>query len=337
VVRIIHCNCKSQLTQLSQCNNRQSKQWVWGFKIRRKFLAFICVSIFLQACSPAPRRNLSAFEKKTDLDWFVSQLEENYAPLRYKCKEYGFDWEAMKNHYYEEVRATKTNEAFYRVIARFIAEFKDGHLSAVLLSSGLPNRTKLAYLGFDGERSGSNLVVREILPTEARDPKYPIFVGDEISKLNGKPLPEILREEFIPYRNLGQDESNLTALMPKIFNRYSLFEEMPTELFAELTVVRDDVEMPNPVRLPWVVKDLYSFTREQQEAAAQKKSKKSGEEEDEFVLPDFNFFQIASELLIEQRKISPEFLKWILPSHAEFDYRNSFVFLDSTPTWGSHT
>jgi hypothetical protein len=112
----------------------------------------------LTACDPVPRRTLSAEEKAADMAWVYSQFGENYAPLELKQKLYGFDYEELKVRYLEAAKATKTNDEFYRLMMKFVAEFKDAHTSAALTNASLPNRAQTAFLGFSGIRHGEVLL-----------------------------------------------------------------------------------------------------------------------------------------------------------------------------------
>lgn len=233
-----------------------------------------------QACGPAPRRTLTSDEKVADLYWIYSQFGNNYAPLEYKQKTHQFSYEELKKKYVAEAQATQTNDEFYALMYRFVAEFKDAHTSASIMNSDLPGRAKVAYLGFSGVRKGDNLVVQELLPTMVSDDsKYPIQKGAVITKLDGVPLKEIVTKELVGQRNLGQDETNLTYHMNKIFNRISTFHKMPSKENAIVTIKNGDGEVD--VTVPWITKDLRTFKLEQEQAEAAKKDDKEKEKEKE--------------------------------------------------------
>ncbi|MEO5970148.1 MAG: PDZ domain-containing protein, partial [Bdellovibrionia bacterium] len=192
---------------------------------------------FLIGCEPVPRRNLSLEDKRADMEWLYSQFNENYAPLNYKEGLHGFNYQRMKEDYLQRAVDTKTNEEFYDLMFQFVASFKDAHTSMTLSPGTLPGRAKVAYLGFSGKRKGNALVVTEILPTiDPSDKKYPVQVGDLITKLDGKPLVDVVREDMVRYRDLGQNESNLTFHMNRIFNRISIVNGAPLKPDAVLTL-----------------------------------------------------------------------------------------------------
>jgi C-terminal processing protease CtpA/Prc len=262
--------------------------------------------VILGACDPIPSKVLTTTQKEADMKWMFSVFDENYAPLEYKAKRYGFNYEELKTKYLNLATATGTNDEFYHVMKRFVAEFKDAHTSASLSDGGYPNRSKIAYLGFSGKRNGDTFVVTEVLPTlKKAGSHFPIHEGDEITELDGKPLTQWINENSINLENLGQPNSNLTFHMNRLFTRVSLSQELPKEPSAILTVkkrglmdllvkrLRDevgdqfDIALPGQednvkrVTVPWIVKDSYDFKKEQKEASKGKPSMEAEDSDEE--------------------------------------------------------
>ena len=219
----------------------------------------------LTACEPVPRRTLSAEEKIADMEWVFSEFGANYGPLEYKAARLGFNVEDLKNRYRDAARATANNDEFYLLLHRFVAEFKDAHTKGDLMNSELPGRGTTAYLGFTGERRGDVLYVKELLPTTTSSSAYPIQVGDSIVTLDGKDLATAVREQLVAYRDLGNDESNLTFHFNKLFTRVSTHTPLPTAENAVLTV-KNSAGVVRTEVLPWIVKDLATFESEQARA-----------------------------------------------------------------------
>ncbi len=258
----------------------------------RGLILGLFLTLFI-ACDPVPSKILTPAQKEADMKWVYSIFEENYAPLEYKAKRYGFNFEELKTKYLDLAAATATNDEFYLLMRRFVAEFKDAHTSASLNDGGFPNRSKIAYLGFSGKRKGNSFLVTEVLPTlKKKGSHFPINEGDEITELDGKPLIQWIEEGVVSLEHLGQPDSNLTFHMNRLFTRVSLAQTLPTETSAILTVkklgmvgllkkrLRDEIgdelgidfgtdgEEGDVSRLtvPWIVKDMYDFKKEQKEA-----------------------------------------------------------------------
>jgi hypothetical protein len=260
----------------------------------------------LGACDPIPSKVLTPSQKEADMKWMFSIFDENYAPLEYKATRYGFNYEDLKVKYLGLAAATATNDEFYLVMKRFVAEFKDAHTTASLSDGGFPNRSKIAYLGFSGKRKGNSFLVTEVLPTLKKPGShFPIHEGDEITELDGKPLTKWIEESSVNLENLGQPNSNLTFHMSRLFTRTSLSQELPKEVSAVLTIKKpglmdllmkkikeefgDELEIRLPgqdvevkkVTVPWIVKDSYDFRKEQKEANKGKAAVDLDESDDE--------------------------------------------------------
>ncbi len=299
----------------------------------KKFLTVVLgVSVLgIAACDPIPRRTLSLEEKKADLFWIYSQFGENYAPMEYKQTRYKFDYTALKDSYLQLAETTTTNEEFYVLMYRFVAEFKDAHTSGTLTASSLPSRTEIAYLGFTGVRRGDHLVVTKLLPTISKDSIYPIKVGQTITQLDGVSLKDVVLNEMVQYRNLGSDEANLTYHMSKIFNRVTTSQKLPTKSNAVLTVLKSDGVSTTQLLVPWIRKDLKVFREEQM--AATPTTDLNGRTQ----IPSDNLnFQISLMALAGQVDLLADWKQILDKTQDGYNPWNSFVFVDSSPDWNSN-
>lgn len=286
-------------------------------------LAGLLVLLFLVSCGPTPRRDLSDFERQTDMYWLFSQFEQHYAPLEYKEKLWQFDYEVHKQNTLNKAQKSQaaSNDDFYLQAHAFVAKFADAHTRAQLTPASLPARAKVAYLGFSGLRKGDNFIVTDFLPTYKADPasltQFPIKKSDQILSIDGKDLKTFFKDELKTYKNLGNEEANYTAFFGSIFQRTSLYEPLPSEGFAELKVKRGEDELL--ITLPWVTKDLYVFNQEQNEAL--KKANPTS-------TPAANQAQAFHLKCFDQRglfsyKLCPE-AQSFLRNHAEFNFWNTF-------------
>src|SRR5687767_10403619 len=101
------------------------------------FLLGVMTLACFSACEPVPFKTLTSDQKRADMFWLYSQFDENYAPLEYKMNLYGFDFKDLKRDYLQKALKTKTNEQFYEVMHRFIAEFRDAHTIGNLNHGGM--------------------------------------------------------------------------------------------------------------------------------------------------------------------------------------------------------
>lgn len=293
-------------------------------KFTKPVLALILALVSASACDPVPRRQLTEKEKIDDLSWVRSKFYAYYAPLSYKEQLYKFTLDQTFEKYKALVAQTKNNDEFYALLLSFVSTFKDAHTSGTLTAASLPGRVKVAYLGFNGKRVGDTLVVTEILPTiDTGKTKYPISVGDKITQLDGVALKDIVMNEMVQSRDLGQPESNLTFHMNRIFNRMSTAVALPAKADAELTFKRNDKE--KKVVLPWVVKDVVNF-RAEQKAAAKKPVESMALASDDTLQIGFLGF---NDQLISPTKIAEKLDR----NSKGYRFWDSFVFLDSVAGW----
>lgn len=285
-------------------------------------LSVALLILWISACSPAPRHTLTTEEKLADLQWIYSTFSENYAPLEYKMSRFGFRFDQLKKETDQAAIATKTNEEFYMVMHGFVAKFRDAHTSSALTDAGLPGRTQVAYVGFGGKRLGNGLLVTSLLPT-MRDGAYPIKLGDKIEKVNGKSLKELVDGQSTQVRNLGQSESNYTALFNRYFSRDSLSAPIPTETDMTLTVSREGRSFE--VTVPWIKKDLYDFAIEQATADRKSASNEKGA----------SIFEIGLNALQGKLDLIPKAYRNIVRGEG-FRFAKSFIYVDDRPNWMSN-
>lgn len=254
------------------------------------------------ACNPAPRHTLTVEERKADLAWLFSQFGQNYAPLTYKEERFNFKFDELKAKYLAEAETTKTNEEFYLLMHRFVAEFKDAHTGGMLMNSNLPDRAKVAYVGFTGERRGDIFVVTELLPTYKKDSNFPIKKDMKITKVDGEPISQAIESVVVPYRHLGQEEANLTEAMAAVFTRLSTKSPLPTKQDMTVTVVDSD-NKETTYTIPWIVKDLAAYELDQKSTTKEdvvKAQNSDGSDPTEFVFLGFDGQPISLKSILKK-------------------------------------
>lgn len=139
-------------------------------------------------------RPFTTAEKIADFRGFVNTLHAGYGPRDYKAQERGLALDVIANRYEAEVAATSSNKEFYYTIARFIAEFKDGHFGVNIPTDHVGSLP----LGFDlvNGRVLLDWVDEERLPKSV----FPFERGDELVAFDGQPITEVLADvkRYIP-------------------------------------------------------------------------------------------------------------------------------------------
>lgn len=254
----------------------------------------LALSTTLAACG-VPTNEATLEQREADLAWVFATFDRNYAPLEWKEKNLGVNFEAVKKECYEKNKTIKTdgetNNKFRALVFECVSKFKDAHTGALQSGDLLPGKAKIAYLGFKTKRSvievtendkttvTEALKIYDFLPTT--DPnEFPLKIGDLITAVDGRDIKTVLLEDIAPYSDLGQESSNLTNAARVFAVRSSMLVSANVPDDVTLTVKRDS--MTFDVKLPWGTKDLFTFAREQKEAAKQKsdlekEKQKSGE------------------------------------------------------------
>ncbi len=220
----------------------------------------------ITACDPAADHVLSGEEKEADMKWLFSIFSNNYAPMEYKESKEGMKFAELKRLYLTRAKRTKTNDAFYRVMYQFVAEFQDAHTAGSIMPANLPDQAKIAYLGFNGVRDGSSFRVTELFPTISKT-DFALQVGDKITHIDGQSVYDYIDANLTPQRNVGSPLANKTMHMYNLFTRLSLNYPMPNKDNVRLTVERASPAPGAPkvqhVTLPWIVRDLFDFRLDQ--------------------------------------------------------------------------
>ncbi|MBK9294477.1 MAG: hypothetical protein IPM57_08530 [Oligoflexia bacterium] len=233
----------------------------------------LLLAAFIAACDPIPGKQLTEQQKIEDMMWLMSRFEEFYAPKEYKERIHKFNFKELRRKYFSLTRETKNNEEFYALMNKYVAEFKDAHVSLTLSASSFAGRARIAYLGVNGVRQGEHYVVTELLPNVSRM-HSPLQIGDVVTHIDHVPVLEYIEKNLVPYRNLGNMNSNHTALMGALFTRVSLKFPIPEQTEVELTVKRLTSKTPEQLKMPWIVKDLADFKLDIEKSTKKKSSLK---------------------------------------------------------------
>jgi C-terminal processing protease CtpA/Prc len=226
----------------------------------------VCVTLMAgvlgsAASYPAADHVLTVEDKVADMQWLFSIFRNNYAPLEYKESRNDFNVEKLQKSYMTRAKRTKTNDEFYRVMAQYVAEFKDAHTGGSVTPAFVPGQATIAYLGISGVRDGYFFRVTDILSSIDKN-NFPIEVGERITEIDGVPLFEYIDKNLVPYRNLGNDLANKTVHMKNLFTRLSLNFPIPEHDDVKLTVLNPSTGKLRNVTLPWIKKDLYDLRLE---------------------------------------------------------------------------
>lgn len=154
--------------------------------MQRWLAAVVCALVL---CAPSAfARPFTTEQKLADFNQLVNVIDAGYGPRDYKANQRGIVLSDLADRYRAEVSATATNDEFYYTVARFIAEFKDGHFG---ISIPTNHRSSLPF-GFDFV--GGQIVLDWVDREKLSEADFPFERGDILVTFNGKPAEQALAE-----------------------------------------------------------------------------------------------------------------------------------------------
>ncbi len=158
------------------------------------FLPAFLISIILGWSAVAAP--LTVEEKTLDFQQLTGRIKSAYGPLVYKKDSLGIDIDLLQANYLRQIQESKTNQDFYYLINKFVAEFHDSHFAAMLPTD------KRSVLPFFVEYIQGKVFIDEVIPELMPADKFPFQKGDELISMNGV-LTEDLLKELMPFVGQG--------------------------------------------------------------------------------------------------------------------------------------
>lgn len=235
---------------------------------RWSVFALVLSAMLFLGCS-LPINQLTAEDRKADLNWAFSIFKQNYAPSELKQKNYGVDLESVEQECLDSAEGEMSNQEFLSLFQKCIHRFKDAHIGALQVNSGfLPEYAQVAHLGFltsrtkvelDGKKENALKIVSRLKGSDTS--AAPLVEDDLIVAINGLPVDQYLKETIVPFIDVGHDEANLTMAAFRFGMRASTDLELPEDLSLQLKVLRGNIDFL--IEIPWIQEDLLSFLHNQ--------------------------------------------------------------------------
>ncbi len=149
---------------------------------------------------------LSHDQKVSDFNQLVELLADEYGPLEYKEKKFGYNFSDLIEENRELIINSNSEEEFFYNIKKFVDTFKDSHLKVFKDSS------KRKVLGFDVDYINQKYLINEIDRSVLSVTKFPFEKGDEIISVNGNPVSRFVSTEIAPYFESQYNERSKAML-----------------------------------------------------------------------------------------------------------------------------
>ena len=211
-----------------------------AMKNNSKILISLIASATLAACvqrkpsSQVKMRPLTKQEAHADFSELVERMRNLYGPLQYKEARLGFKLDDLAKKGHDDIDAAKTETETLGVYAKFLAKFRDAHVSIQFPANST---------GITAYKIGIFLIpVEGKALVAAVDPDLQdqnIAVGDEVVTIDGV-TPFSMLPTILKYRDMANDVSNRQALF-KVLNRPAIITELtPKTSTARLEFAKAD-------------------------------------------------------------------------------------------------
>ncbi|HRK08741.1 MAG TPA: S41 family peptidase [Pseudobdellovibrionaceae bacterium] len=238
-------------------------------------LAAFGLGITLIGCG-YPGRDLGPVEKAAEIEWLYGTFERNYAPAEWKADAQGpipgVTLAQAKQDCLAQSATIQKADEFMAHMSRCVNRFADAHTRISGMGQVLPETIQVAHLGFQTQlvrfdantdeakppRLEYGLRVVQILPTTT-DTKFPVKEGDLITKVDGRDVQVYLREELMPYFNLGHEPASLVMSGQAFALRDSSTAPLPKAQDVSLEINREGTLVS--VQLPWNHIDHVEFNK----------------------------------------------------------------------------
>lgn len=237
-------------------------------------ITVISISFFSFVSSGLPKTKK---EQIVALETIIAELTTHYGLSEYKAQALGVDYAGLKKKYRNLINSATTLEEYHglhpkvkrpvlppeefrQLLIGLGAEFEDGHLNI------RRNRQQGSTLGLETAAFGNKLIItgfnNDFLI--ARGLSEALQVGDEIIAVNGRPVGEIAKENFL-YAQRATYRSQMDFALETIANvPHAVLREKKEGEPVELTVSRPAQPLgKNPklikAKLHWFTADIDSM------------------------------------------------------------------------------
>jgi hypothetical protein len=215
------------------------------FGFMKRAVAGALLGLALVGATPAYAA-LSAEQRAMDFNQLVNIFERNYAPLRYKKESIGLDWKALVSQYSAKVTQARSDGEFYRILAQFLSNLEDAHVSAVIPSS------HKATLGFLSDYVEGKVLIESIDRLRLPKELFPLNVGDQVLSIGGQPVEQVM-EEMAKIGKTGNALSTKRIAAARLTSRREAAGLVIPKGVTTITALPRGAAQPITVTATWIV------------------------------------------------------------------------------------
>ncbi len=189
---------------------------------------------------------LSTEQRLADFNQLVNIIQRNYGPLRWKQTTIGLDFPKVVGEYQQRAAAATSDAEFHRVLAQFISELKDAHVSPMVPSNHRAN------LGFVADFVEGKVLIESIDTLRLPEVLFPFKKGDQVLALGGVPVKQLMAE-LAKVGHTGHDASNDRITAARLTSRRQASGLAVPKGVITVTVLPKGAAAPKTVTATWAV------------------------------------------------------------------------------------
>lgn len=186
---------------------------------------------------------LTSDQKILEFDQLLGQIRSFYGPLEYKQTHQNMDLKTVEALYRQQIQKSATNDEYYGLILKFVAEFKDSHFAARIPSK------KRAQLPLGVDLIEGRVLVADVDTKELPEEKFPIKRGDELISIDGRPVKDVIQELMLRRGDGYHKTTERISAMYLTIRPASMFE-LPKGN-ASLIIKSKEKQTLSAFEIPW--------------------------------------------------------------------------------------
>lgn len=189
---------------------------------------------------------MSSEQRLNDYSQLVNIIERHYGPMRWKQTTINLDWKRLVEEFRGKVLSVRSDAEFYRVLAQFIANLQDAHVSPMIPSN------YRASLGFGIDLVEGKALIETIDRLRLPEVLFPFKKGDQVLAVGGVPVEKIA-EEMSLVSKTGSDASTKRIAYARITTRKESSGVAVPKGITTITVLPKGAGTPVTVTATWIL------------------------------------------------------------------------------------
>ncbi len=206
----------------------------------KKYLLFfiVCLSVGFNASA------LTYEQMTSDFNELVTEIANEYGPLKHKEALYNFTLSDLAGEYEAMIQPEMSEDDFYYLIVKFVANFQDVHF-------GITNDSaESANLGFEVELTEGAYIVTSIDHSILPKGSVRFDVGDELIEFDGQNVDSYIKKTIFPYIRFANKKTQNSFGALLLTNRRKRLSPLPTGTVKIMFASRIDKSLRREV-LSW--------------------------------------------------------------------------------------